>query len=356
MKKVLGLILFMLLIFCLFQTNVFASSVPLGSVTASITKEKITPGENVTVTINFGTELGAYTFDVAYDNNIFEYVSSEGGTENDNGTRVRVIYYDSSGGSNPRTNMSVTFKAKEEIVTTNPTDFSITAEGLSNSDASQQYDDISVPIKKSLTVEPKYVDYTLDFKYSGEIIINKEKEMELITKSSMGKNYDHIKMKVEVTQKPSDNATVQLLATEKTRQETDLIKDGWGGIDGYSLGGKNVEQILAVRALFNEKGNYAIKVTLEDKDDGNKVIATKEFKFTVKETSQNNNSTTQDKNEITGETTNKNEQVNDKVNTQEEMPENLPKTGMTKYVYLITAISVLGAGYLVLKNTNKTSN
>ena len=54
--------------------------------------------------------------------------------------------------------------------------------------------------------------------------------MELITKSSMGKNYEHVKMQVEVTQKPSDNATVQLLATEKTRQETDLIQDGWGGV------------------------------------------------------------------------------------------------------------------------------
>ena len=51
---------------------------------------------------------------MAYDNNIFEYVRSEGGTENDNGTRVRVTYYDSAGGTNPRTNMSVTFKAKEE--------------------------------------------------------------------------------------------------------------------------------------------------------------------------------------------------------------------------------------------------
>lgn len=37
--------------------NVFAASVPLNSVTVDTTKEKISPGEEVTVNINFGTEL-----------------------------------------------------------------------------------------------------------------------------------------------------------------------------------------------------------------------------------------------------------------------------------------------------------
>ena len=154
MKKILSLFIALVLIIFVFQINVFASSIPLDSVNVNLSKDKIAPGETVKVNIEFGTELGAYTFDVAYDKNIFEYVSSEGGTENDNGTRVRVTYYDSTGGSNPRTNMSVTFKAKSELVTTNPTDFSITAEGLANSDASQSYDDITSPIKKNITGEP----------------------------------------------------------------------------------------------------------------------------------------------------------------------------------------------------------
>ena len=37
--------------------NVFAASVPLNSVTVDTTKEKIAPGEEVTVNINFGAEL-----------------------------------------------------------------------------------------------------------------------------------------------------------------------------------------------------------------------------------------------------------------------------------------------------------
>ena len=218
-KKILSVIAIVALIFCTLQFNVYAASIPLNSVTVDVSKEKIAPGEEVTVTINFGTELGAYTFDVAYDNNIFDYVSSEGGTPNDDGTRVRVTFYDSTGGTNPRSNMTVTFKAKDSIEATNPTDFSVTAEGLANNDASQEYDDITTPIKKDVTVEPNYVDYTISLNYSGDVIVDEEKAMELITASSMGRNYDHVKLTAEVTKKPSDAATVKLLATERTRQD-----------------------------------------------------------------------------------------------------------------------------------------
>lgn len=357
MKKIVSLILMSLLIFCALQINVNAASIPLNSVTVDVTKEKILPGENVTVNINFGTELGAYTFDVAYDNNIFEYVSSEGGTENDNGTRVRVTYYDSAGGTNPRSNMSVTFKAKENITSTNPTDFSITAEGLANSDASQEYDDITTPIKKNVTVEPNYVDYTIDFNYSGKIIFGEEKAMELVTKSSMGRNYDHIKMKVEVTKKPSDNATVRLLAIEKTRNQVDLVQEGWGEPDGYKLGGKDAEQVLEVQALFSEVGEYGIKISLLDKDSSDAVIVEKDFIFNVVENSVNNenngntNETVPGENETTGETENTENATNtENVENIEEMPENLPKTGMTKYIYIITAVAILGAAYFTIKS------
>lgn len=363
MKKIVSLILMSLLIFCALQINVNAASIPLNSVTVDVTKEKILPGENVTVNINFGTELGAYTFDVAYDNNIFEYVSSAGGTENDNGTRVRVTYYDSTGGSNPRSNMSVTFKAKSDITSTNPTDFSITAEGLANSDASQEYDDITTPIKKNVTVEPNYVDYTIDFNYSGKIIFGEEKAMELVTKSSMGRNYDHVKMKVEVTKKPSDNANVQLLAIEKTRNQVDLVQEGWGEPDGYKLGGKDAEQVLEVQALFSEAGEYGIKISLLDKDSSDAVIVEKDFTFNVEENSVNdenneNNGNTNETipggNETTGETESSENTTNtentENIENIEEMPENLPKTGMTKYIYIITAIAILGAAYFTIKN------
>ena len=363
-KKILSIIAILSLLFFTLQINAFAASVPLGSVEVNVSKDKIAPGEEVTVNINFGTQLGAYTFDVAYDNSIFDFVSSEGGTENDNGTRVRVTFYDSSGGSSPRENMSVTFKAKAELESTNPTDFSVTAEGLANSDASQEYDDITSPIKKSVTVEPNYVDYTLALNYTGDVVVNEEKNMELITSSSMGRNYDHVKMKVEITEKPSDAATVKLLATERTRQEIDLIQDGWGEPDGYELGGKDVKQILDIRGLFNKAGDYTIKITLQDSDNGNAQIATKSFNIAVQDkivddnqnNNQNNNEIENKPNEDNGNNeidggTNNNDNTNN--NNTQEIPENLPKTGMTQYVYIITAIAVLGSGYLALKNTKK---
>lgn len=345
-----------------------------GSVTVDVTKEKVLPGEEVTVNINFGTDLGAYTFDVAYDNSIFEYVSAEGGTPNDNGTRVRVTYYDTAGGSNPRSNMSVTFKAKDDITSTNPTDFSVTAEGLANNDASQEYDDITIPIKKDVTVEPNYIDYSIEFKHSEKLVIDEQNAMELITKSSMGKNYDHVKMQVEVTQKPSDSATVQLLAIERTRAQVDLIQDGWGGPDGYELGGKDVEQILDVQGVFSEVGKYVIKISLLDKDSSDAVIATKEFTFNVEKTdsgdTDNDETTPPDgntddgnqENNNGGQSGNENNNGNNEQNGNggqnnnqgeqniEEVPEKLPQTGMTKYVYIITAIAILGAIYITLKN------
>lgn len=364
MKKILSFFTVFALILFLFQINVYAASVPLGSVNVNLSKDKIAPGETVKVNIEFGAELGAYTFDVAYDKNIFEFVSSEGGTENDNGTRVRVTYYDSTGGSKPRTNMSVTFKAKSNLVTTNPTDFSVTAEGLANSDASQSYDDITSPIKKNITVEPKYVDYSIKLNYKDKITVNEEKQMELITESSLGENYEHVKMKVEVTKKPSNDATVKLLAIERTRQEIDLIQDGWGEPDGYELGGKDVKQILDIRGLFNKAGDYTIKITLQDSDNGNAQIATKSFNIAVQDkivddnqnNNQNNNEIENKPNEDNGNNeivggTNNNDNTNN--NNTQEIPENLPKTGMTQYVYIITAIAVLGSGYLALKNTKK---
>ena len=56
-KKIISLILVFAIMFFLLQLNVLAASVPLGSVTVNVTKEKIAPGEEVTVNIEFGTEL-----------------------------------------------------------------------------------------------------------------------------------------------------------------------------------------------------------------------------------------------------------------------------------------------------------
>ena len=349
MKKTVSLILIVLVFFCMFQINVNAASIPLNSVTVDVTKEKIEPGENVTVNINFGTELGAYTFDVAYDNNIFEYVSSEGGTENDNGTRVRVTYYDSAGGTNPRSSMSVTFKAKDSITSTNPTDFSVTAEGLANNDASQEYDDITSPIKKSVTVEPNYVDYTIEFNYSGKIIFGEEKAMELITKSSMGKNYDHARIILDAT--TPDGGNVQLKGTDETQTEYDLIDSGWGDPSGYAIGGQNVNKVLNLRGIFDKAGEYTLTFKLIDRDNSDAVIAENTFTVTVSDTQITPPEEETPENGTEGTT----EGENMTNTTEENLPTQLPKTGINLYVpVVVIMIAIMSTSlYIIMKKKNR---
>ena len=153
MKKFVSIITFLVIAFVsVFLINVYAAS--LTGIDITTTKTIVKPGENVTVDIEFGEELGAYTFVVAYDTNAFEYVSAEGGTVNNTGSRVIVTFYDTTGGTNPRSNMSVTFKAKN-VTTSTSANFSITASGLSNPDASVTYDDITSAIVKTVSVQPQ---------------------------------------------------------------------------------------------------------------------------------------------------------------------------------------------------------
>lgn len=153
MKNIVKIIsVFLVLFLCAFSTNIFAAA--LGNFAVNTSNSTVTSGENVTVTASFGQGLGSYTVDFAYNNNLFEYVSATGGTADDNGTRVRVYFYDQAGGSEPRSSVSATFKAKT-VTTATSGNFSITASGLSTVETTVvSYDDITTPVVKTVTVEP----------------------------------------------------------------------------------------------------------------------------------------------------------------------------------------------------------
>ena len=263
MKKIISIISLIMLSLLVFSGNVFAA--PLNSVTVNTDKTTVRPGEEVKVSIDFGQQLGAYTVSVAYDNKIFDYVSAEGGTPNDTSDKVKVVFYDSSGGTSPSQTMSVTFRAKADLETSNPTEFSITAEGLANPDASVTYDDITTPIVKNVTVEPQYEDYKIELTYSGNIVKEEEKEMKLSYSSSMGRFYEHARLVAEVTK--TAGGTVQLIGTDTSQLEHDIIQSGWGDAQGYKIGGKDVSQVLNVRAKFGEVGDYSITLKLIDRDN-----------------------------------------------------------------------------------------
>ena len=351
MKKIISLIAILaVLLMLLFTGNTYAVS--LDTINIETSKTTVRPGEEVKLTVEFGQDLGAYTFNIAYDNNIFEYVSAEGGTPNDTTDKVIVVYHDSSGGTNPRTNMSVTFKAKDDITTSNPTEFTVTAEGLSNPDTSVTFDDITTPIVKNVTVEPKYIDYTLKLEHTGDIIKGKEKEMTLSYSSPMGHYYEHARLVAEAT--APTGATVQLLATDESQAETDIIQSGWGDPQGYKIGGKDVVQELHVRGLFSEAGDYTIKLKLIDRDNSDQIITEKTFNFKALEETQTLPSEENKTEENPSEENIENE-IKDEVKDetkQEQKPSKLPKTGNNIYTPIIIILAGL-SGYIVYYNKRK---
>ncbi len=322
----IGILFLTILLFLQFGTVVFADE-KLETVKVEVNKAKVAPGEQVTLTTDFGQTMGAYTINVEYDPKAFSYVKSEGGAENDeNGKVILTYHYVQQGSEQPRTNATITFKANDNIVADTPTDFSVTINGMSNPDNSKEYDDITVPFKKDVLIQPNYVDYSLALQYSGVILPNVAKDMKLVTSSTMGKNYDHVRLIATLTKTPSKEATAKLLATNSEKTEIDLLHSGWGEAEGYAIGGKNVKQELALKGEFSEIGNYTINVKLIDRDDEDKVIAQKDFNIAVGE---------------------------QKKEEDEKLPATLPKTGGMQYVYIILAVSVLTIAYLYITKKNR---
>lgn len=351
MKKIVSIItIFLILFVTSFSLNVYAAE--LTGINITTTKTTVHPTENVTVNIEFGQELGSYTFDVAYDSNLFEYVSSEGGTANDTGDKVIVTFYDTTGGTNPRSNMSVTFKAKY-VTTSNPTDFSITATGLANADATTVFDDITTPIIKNVVVEPDYEDYNIKLNYTGDVIKNVEKDMKLVVSSSMGRSYEHTRIIAEAT--TPEGATAKLLATDSATAEHDIIQSGWGPAEGEAIGGKDVVKELNVRGLFSNAGNYSITFKLIDRDNSDDEITSKTVNITVKETATTTPDTDETEKPSEDQEPNQNQGQNGNQNTtgngQTEL-ETMPQTGNTVYMYVIPTLLVLSIAYVVLRKKN----
>lgn len=344
MKKIVKLfsIIFIMMFIGIFSNKVNALS--LDAINIDTNKSIVNPGTEVTLTINFGKSLGAYTFDIAYDNSLLEFVSASDGTPSDQGTKVRVVYYDSSGGSNTKDSLTVTFKAKEGITTSNPTDLSVTAEGLANGDASEEYDDIVVPITKNITVEPDYKNYELDLQYSGNIVENEEKEITITTKSEMGRYYDHARLLAEVS--TSTGGTVTLIGIDEQQAKHDLIQSGWGDPSGYKIGGK-VNQVLKFQGIFTKIGDYEITLKLIDRDSSDAVIAQKTFNISVVDENYVEDNTD---NEEENEKPEENGQIENNIvnNEVEELPEELPKTGINYMGIGIVIIITLILSYIII--------
>ncbi len=340
----IGILFIFMMLLTVTNTTMAAS---LDNIEVEVSKTKIAPGEEVTVTVNFGANLGAYTINAAYDNALFDYVRVEGGAATNHTDRIKLVYPNTVDAVTARTSASITFKAKQSITTSNPTDFAITLEGLAETDPANTFDDITTPIKKDVLVEPNYVDYSLLLNYTGDIEKNVGKNMTLVTSSTMGKNYDHVRLIAELTKEPSNAATAKLIATNNDGTQIDLIQNGWGEAQGYSIGGKDVKQELKLLGEFSQAGEYAIHIKLIDRDNSDSVIVEKTFNLNVVE-----EKTVQKPDET--QTPSKPTQTQKPSQDTEKLPEQLPTTGTTQYALAIFAIFTLLVGYFLIKqNKNK---
>lgn len=335
MKKIVNIIAIFLVLFLLtFTVKIYAAT--LNNLDITTTKQTLHPGETVTLNVSFGQNMGAYTVNVDYDENLLEYVSAEGGTANNTGSKVILTYYYNAGGTEaPRNSASVTFKAKETIITTNPTDLSITLTGLGDPDANP-IDDITVPIVKNLIVEPVYVDYDISLNYTGEIIPKEEENMEIVISSTMGKSYEHTRIIAEAVAPNGEN--LQLLATDSQSLEHDIIQSGWGSADGDAIGGKDVVKKLQARGIFSGYGDYSITLKLIDRDNSDSVIVSKTFAIAVKEKPAEIVPPAEE--EVPPTTQN---------NKPTQTPNTLPKTGNTIYLSILPIVAILIVAYVVLR-------
>ena len=345
MKKIIKIFpIILVLSIIIFCGDTYATK--LSTLDAQLSSTTIRPGEEVTVTIQFGEALSSYSINVAYDKNIFEYVSTDGGTATDIGNKLKVEFQDTT---NSKSNMFIKFKAKEEVTSTNPTEFLITADGLKSAETFVNYDDVKMPIVKSLVVEPEYVDYIIKLEYIGDVMKNEEKEVKISYSSPSGRYYESARL-IAIVSGP-EGGSMKLLAMDQEGTEYDIIKDGWGDMQGFPMGGKDYAQVLQTEAIFNVPGIYTLSLKLIDIENSDSIIAQKDFQFTVEETDVVEPMITNlSENEVVGavEIPTENVQKQQSENTQsaEQLPKALPKTGTNIYIVIgIDFIALIG-GYV----------
>lgn len=346
MKKIIRLTLILILCMSLFSTiSSYAAS--LNTIVVETDKTTVRPGSEIKLTINFGMELRKYAFDIAYDNKIFDFVSVDGGTANDTTDKVKVEFYDTTDGNNSRQNMSIIFKAKDDITSSNPTELTVVGEEMINKDASISYDAITTPIVKNIIVEPEYVDYDIKLSYTGELVKSVEKDMVLSFSSSMGRFFENARLIAEASTPEGESVKIIGINNEENVRQ-DIIQSGWGNPQGYKIGGKDFSQVLNLKALFSSEGEYIVTLKLIDRDNSDSIISQKQYKFNVlaQATTQANENTPVGAIENAPTT---NGQMTNNQTTQ--LPKSLPKTGYNAYIPMgIVVACILGVAYYNIGN------
>lgn len=175
-----------------------------------------------------------------------------------------------------------------------------------------------------MTIVKAADEYTFELNYTGDIVINDEKEATVVLRGTDATPHSKVRIKVEV----NGPATPKIMATDSSGVEHDIAQIGyWGPDTGFEVGG-TFENKTPIKATFSAAGTYTIKLSLINLENNNDVITSKTETIEVLE----------DKSNVSND-------VNDVTNN---VIDKLPQTGtsVTEYIaYAGIIIAVVIFGY-----------
>lgn len=175
-------------------------------------------------------------------------------------------------------------------------------------------------------------EYTFELNYTGDVVLNEEKDATVILRGTDATPYARVRIKVDI----EGPATPKILATDTTGVEHDIAELGyWGPDQGFAVGG-TFENNTPIKATFSAAGTYTITLSLINLDANDSIITSTVATIEVLEDESN---VTNEVNDIITNTV-----VDATNNTIEE----LPQTGTSIVEYIIYAgiiMTVVVFGY-----------
>jgi len=178
-------------------------------------------------------------------------------------------------------------------------------------------------------------EYSFELNYTGDIVINEEKEGNVILRGTNGTPYPRVRIKVDI----EGPAKPKVLATDSSGVEHDIVDLGyWGPDAGFAVGG-TFENNTPIRATFTAAGTYTITLSLVNLDSNeNKIVST----VTTIEVLEDESNVENDVNSIS------NTIIDPTNNTIEELPQT--GTSVAEYViYTVIIIAVVIFGYYKIR-------
>lgn len=179
-------------------------------------------------------------------------------------------------------------------------------------------------------------EYSFDLEYTGNVVANQEKDVDVLLVGTEATVYNTVRIKVDIT----GPSTPKFIAYDSNGTKFDIAQIGyWGPENGFQVGGTFTNR-TPVKATFSEAGTYTITLSLLDLANANAVITTKTVTINVFEDSVNQNNTIVENNIIS------NNIISNNVVSE------LPKTGVGISDYIIsfiTLFSIIGLGYIIMQ-------